>query len=98
MFLLIVLVMLAVYFTDILFHLIIIIINSLTARVVWAQQMILQPVHFPLFFTAIWDLPNSRPVHSPMLSFHLFLCLPCLLPLFTVPRNMVLARHDERET
>ena len=43
-------------------------------------------------------LPNSRPVHSLMLSSHLFLCLPCLLPSFTVPCKMVLARHDERET
>ena len=33
-----------------------------------------------------------------MLSSHLFLCLPCLLPPFTVPCNMVLARPDERET
>ena len=39
-------------------------------------------LHFPLFSTALWDLPNSRPVHSLMLSSHLFLCLPCLLPLF----------------
>ena len=33
-----------------------------------------------------------------MLSSHLFLCLPCLLPPFTVPCKMVLARPDERET
>ena len=78
---------------------IIIIINPLTARVVWAPQMILQPVFsiFSLFSTALWDLPNSRPVHSLMLSSHLFLC-PCLLPPFTVPCKMVLARPDERET
>ena len=36
---------------------------------------------FSLFSTALWDLPNSRPVHSLMLSSHLFLCLSCLLPL-----------------
>ena len=53
--------------------------------------------HFSLFFTAIWDLPNSRPVHSLMLSSHLFLCPPCLLPPFTVPCKMGLARSDERE-
>ena len=29
---------------------------------------------FSLFSTALWDLPNSRPVHSLMLSSHLFLC------------------------
>ena len=40
-------------------------------------------LHFPLFFTALWDLTNSRPVHSLMLSSHLFLCLPCpLLPIY----------------
>ena len=55
-------------------------------------------LHFPLFSTALWDLTNSRPVHSLMLSSHLFLCLPCLLPPFTVPCKMVLARPDERET
>ena len=49
---------------------IIIIINFLTARVVGAPQMILQPVFsiFSLFSTALWDLANFRPVHSLMLS------------------------------
>ena len=54
-------------------------------------------LHFSLLSTALWDLPISRLVHSPMLSSHLFLCPPCL-PLFTVPCKMVLARPDERET
>ena len=54
--------------------------------------------HFFLFSTALWDLPNSRLVHSLILSSHLVLCLPCLLPPFTVPCKMVLARPDERET
>ena len=53
---------------------------------------------FALFSTALWDLPNSRPVQSLMLSSHLFLCrLSCLLPPFTVPCKTVLARPDERE-
>ena len=55
-------------------------------------------LHFPLFSTALWDMPNSRPVQSLMLSSHLFLRLPCLFPPFTVPCEMVLARPDERET
>ena len=55
-------------------------------------------LHFPLFSTILWDLPNSRPVHSRMLCSHLFLCLPCLLPPFTVPCKMVWARPDERES
>ena len=38
------------------------------------------------------------PVYSLMWSSHFFFCLPCLLPPFTVPCKMVLARHDERET
>ena len=34
--------------------------------------------YFSLFSTtALWHLANSRPVHSLMLSSHLFLCLPC---------------------
>ena len=53
-------------------------------------------LHFSLFSTALWVLPNSRPVHSLMLSSHLFLCPPCLLPPFTVPCKIVLARPDER--
>ena len=55
-------------------------------------------LHFPLFSIAVWHLVNSRPVHSLMLFSYLFLCLPCLLPPFTVLCKMVLARPDERET
>ena len=56
-------------------------------------------LHFPLFSTALWDLANSRPVHSLMLSSHLFLCLPCFLPSFTVTCKMfwpdlINGRHD----
>ena len=58
--------------------------------VVGAPQMISQPVFsiFPLFSTARRDLPNSRPVHVLMLSSHLFLCLPCLLPPSTMPTRL----------
>ena len=55
-------------------------------------------LHFALFSTALWDLPNSRPVPSLMSSSHLFPCLPCILPPFTVPCKMVFARPDERKT
>ena len=55
-------------------------------------------LHFSLFSTTLWDLPNSRPVYFLMLSSHLFLCPPCLLPPFTVPCKMVLARPDQQET
>ena len=55
-------------------------------------------LHFSLFSTALWDLANSRSVHSLMLSSRLFFCLPCLLPSFTVPCKMVLVRPDEWKT
>ena len=55
-------------------------------------------LNFSLFSTALWDLVNSRHVHSLMLSSHFFLCLPRLLPPFTVLCKMVLARPDEWET
>ena len=79
---------------------IIIIVHPFTARVLGAPQMILQPVFsiFSLFSSALWDLANSRPVNSLMLSSHLFLCLPCLLPPFTVPCKMVFAGADKQET
>ena len=53
-------------------------------------------LHFSLFSTALWDLANFWPVYSLMLCSHLFFCLPFLLPPFTVPCKMVLARPDER--
>ena len=60
---------------------------SLTTGVAGAPQTTSQPVSsiFP-FYTALWNLTNSRPVHS-MMSFHLFSCLSCLLPPFNVPCN-----------
>ena len=51
-------------------------------------------LHFTLFSSALWDLVNSRPVLSLMLSSHLFSCLLCVffcLP-FTEPCKMVSAR------
>ena len=46
-------------------------------------------LQFSLFSDALWDLANSRTVHSLMLSSHLVFCLPCLLPPFTVPCKTV---------
>ena len=53
-------------------------------------------LHFPCspLTSGTWRTPGL----SLTLSFHLFLCLPCFLPPFTVPCKMVLARPDERET
>ena len=49
--------------------------------------MISQPVSSlpPPFSIALLDLANSRPVHSLMLSSHLFFCLACLLPDVVFP-------------
>ena len=46
-----------------------------------------------LISTALWDLANSRPVHS-LRSFHLFL-FASSVPHFTVPCKMVLARPND---
>ena len=54
-------------------------------------------LHFSLSSTALWDLANSRPVRSLVLSSHLFLCPPYLHPPFAAPCEMVSARPDERE-
>ena len=78
---------------------IIIVISPLTVRVVGAPQMILQPV-FSIFPCS--PLPSGT-FRTPgvsifLMSSHLFLCPPCLLPPFTVPCKMVLARPDKWET
>ena len=44
-------------------------------------------LHISLFSTALWNLANSRPVHSLMLSSHLFLYLPCHLYPFSVSQT-----------
>ena len=75
---------------------IIIIVYPLTARVIGASQMISQPVSSIFLCSQLPPgtcMANSRPVHSLMLSSHLFFCLPCLLPPFTVPCKMVLALY-----
>ena len=64
-------------------------IYPLSARVVGAPQMISQPVSsiFPSGNTALWDLPNSRPVHSLMLSSHLFLSASSSSPFHCALRD-----------
>ena len=56
---------------------------------------------FPPFYPVLHrplGVGKLQPVRSLTLSFHLFLCLPCLLHPFTVPCNLVLAKPDEWET
>ena len=74
-----------------------IIIYPLTATVRWGttNDFTTRFLNFSLFSTALLDLANSMPVHSLMLSSHLFLCLPCLLPSFTVPCKIVFGRPYE---
>ena len=58
--------------------------DPLTARVVGdtTDDFTTSFLHLSLFSIALWDLANSRPVHSLMLPSHLFLCLPCPLDLY----------------
>ena len=81
-------------------HLHLTFIYSSTRRAVGAPQMTSQQVSSILFLfsTALWELKNSRPIYSLMLSSKLFFCLPCLLPHFTVPCKTVWAQPKERET
>ena len=41
------------------------------------------------------SVPSVKPVHSGMLSSHLFFCLPRLLPPWTVPCMIFLASPDD---
>ena len=52
----------------------------------------LHSLRFLAFRSSIF---HSRPVHSLMLSFHCFLCLPLHLPPWTVPCRIVLASLDD---
>ena len=48
------------------------------------------PFHLDLFSAALVELAKSIPVHSLILSSHLFFCLPLFLFPFTVPCRIVL--------
>ena len=54
------------------------------------------PFHLDLFSAALFELAKSIPVHSLILSSHLFFCLP-LFPL-TVPCRIVFAKPEDLET
>ena len=68
--------------------------------VVWAPQTNLQqPLsHLVLFTAALAELMKSSPVHSLILSSHLFFCPPLLLFPFTVPCKIVFAKPEDLET
>ena len=52
------------------------------------------PFHLDLFSAALVELAKSIPVHSLILSSHLFFCLPLFLFHFTVPCRIVFAKPD----
>ena len=55
------------------------------------------PFHPSLFSDALRKSPNRIPVHSLMLSSHLFFYLPLLHALFTVPWRIVFAMPEDLE-
>ena len=55
------------------------------------------PFHPSLSSAALRESPNPIPVHSLMLSSHLFFCLPLLLAHFTVPCRIVFAMPEDIE-
>ena len=55
------------------------------------------PFHPSLSSAALRVPPNPIPVHSLMLSSHLFFCLPLLLAPFTVPCRIVFAMPEDLE-
>ena len=55
------------------------------------------PFHPSLSFAALRESPNLIPIHSLMLSSHLFICLPLLLAPFTVPSRIVFAVPKDLE-
>ena len=56
------------------------------------------PFHLVLFSAAIVELAKSIPVHSLILSSHLFFGLPLFLFPFTVPCRIVFAKPEDLET
>ena len=55
------------------------------------------PFHLVQFSADLVELAKSIPVHSLMLSSHLFFCLPFFFP-FTVPCRIVFAKPEDLET
>ena len=66
--------MVLVYATPVLVYATMVLVYATTVLVRWGttDDFTTGFLHFSLFPTALWDLANSRPVHSLMLSFHLF--------------------------
>ena len=54
--------------------------------------------HLVLFSAALVELAKSIPVHSLILSSHLFFCLPLFLFSSTVPSRIVFAKPEDLVT
>ena len=57
-------------------------LTAMEGRWCTTDDLTISFLHFSLFFAALWDLANSRPVHFLVLSSYVFFSLPCLLPPF----------------
>ena len=55
------------------------------------------PFHLVLFSAVLAELGKSIPVHSLILSSHLFFCLPLFLFPFTVPCRLVFTKPEDIE-
>ena len=55
------------------------------------------PFHPSLSWATLRESPNPIPVHSLMLSSHLFFCHPLLLAPFSVPCRIVFAMPEDLE-
>ena len=63
------------------------------------DEFAIVPFHFVLFSAALVELAKSIPVHSLILSSHLFFCLPFFLLFpFTMPCRIVFAKPEDLET
>ena len=62
------------------------------------DEFVTIPFHLDLFSAALVELAKSIPVHSLILSSHLFFCLPLLLFPFTMPCRIVFAKPEDIET
>ena len=56
------------------------------------------PFHLDLLSAALVELAKSNPIHSLILSSHLFFCLLLFLFPFTVPCRIVFAKPEDLET
>ena len=64
----------------------------------WGTTDEFATIHLDLFSAALVELAKSNPVHSLILSSHLFFCLPLFLFPFTVPCRIVFAKPEDLET